>query len=466
MSPPERAKKPLANVDAAWLHMDEPTNLMVITVVCMFDEPFDFGELRKLVEQRLLPFHRFHHRIANVTQQPVWEHDPHFSLNAHVRRVGLAGKGDDAALRELVGDLMSTPLDPAKPLWQITLAERYGKGCALIIRVHHCIGDGVALGHMLGALLDDSVNETAIVAQKNGKAAQPQGALAVLGAALENLGAAVRTSEAVINESWATVTHPERAIGFAGKGVGAVGKIALMSPDPKTALKGPLSVLKGAAWTKAVDLAEVKAVGKVLGGTINDVMMTAVSGGVRRYLRSRKQTVDGLNIRAMMPVNLLPPGSTPAGGNHFGMVYVTLPVGVEDPVERMAAVRRETQTIKDSPEAALGYGIVSAMGATSTEVEHSLLDILCSRATAVLTNVPGPRQTLVMGGKPIRRALFWVPQAGRLGIGLSIFSYAGSIQVGVAADTGLVPNPQALATAIDAELAELVGLERAAEAQW
>lgn len=462
MSSAERTKKPLANVDAAWLHMDEPTNLMVITVVVTFDEPFDFEVLRKLVAQRLLPFHRFRHRIANISSQPAWEHDPHFSLNAHVRRVGLAGKGDDAALRELVGDLMSTPLDPSKPLWQITLAERYGKGSALIIRVHHCIGDGVALGHMLGTLLDDSLNEAPPV-EKNGKSAQAQGPLAALGTAIESLGAAMRTSEAVLNESWATVTHPERAIGFAGKGVGAVGKIALMSPDPRTALKGPLGVVKGAAWTRPVELAELKAIGKVLGGTINDVMMTAVSGGVRRYLRSRKQPVDGVSIRAMMPVNLLPPGAAPPGGNHFGLVYVTLPVGVEDPVERMVQVRRETQAIKDSPEAALGYGIVAAMGATPTGVEHALLETLCSRATAVLTNVPGPRQMLYMGGKAVRRALFWVPQASRLGLGLSIFSYAGSIQVGVAADAGLVPDPEALASAIDAELAELVGLERAVE---
>lgn len=463
MSQPERAKKALDNVDAAWLHMDEPTNLMVVTVACLFDELIEIAALRELVERRLLRFSRFRHRVAGASGQPAWEPDPHFTLAAHVRRVGLPGAGDDAALRELIGDLMSAPLDPAKPLWQITLAERYGGGCAVILRIHHCIGDGVALGHMLGELLDESANSPeprALAPARNGGPPSP---IAALGAAIESLGNVVRTSEAALNEGWATVTHPERALNLAGKGVGAMSKIALMSPDTRTVLKGPLGVIKRAAWTTPAPLTAVKAVGRVLGGTVNDVMLNALSGGLRRYLRARGQPVDGIAIRAMMPVNLLPPGAKPAGGNHFGMVYVTLPVGVEDAVERMEQVRRETLTIKSSPEAALGYGIVSAMGATPTEVEHALVETLCSRATAVLTNVLGPRSTLYLAGRPIRRALFWVPTAGRLGLGLSIFSYAGMVQVGVAADAGLIPDPEALAAAVDAELAELVGLERAVE---
>lgn len=458
MSPNDRARKPLAAVDAAWLHMDEPTNLMVITVACLFDEPLDFAALRATVERRLLPFACFRHRVANRTAQPAWEPDPHFSLGAHMRRVGLPGAGDDAALRELIGDLMSAPLDPAKPLWQMTLAERHGGGCALIARIHHCIGDGVALGHMLGAMLDETPAPALPAPPAHHH--QPT-ALEALGAAIESLGAAVRSSEAALNESWAAVTHPERAFGAAGKGVGALSKIALMPPDSRTIFKGPVGVIKRVAWTAPAPLAELKAAGKVLGGTINDLMLAAVGGGMRRYLLARNQQPDGATVRALMPVNLLPPGARPTGGNHFGMVYVTLPVQLDDPVERMATVRRETSAIKASPEAALGLGILSALGAAPTDLEHALVETLSSRATAVLTNVPGPRATLYLAGKPIRRTLFWVPQAGKLGLGLSIFSYDGAVQVGVASDAGLVPDPERLAAMIDAEIAELIGLERA-----
>jgi WS/DGAT/MGAT family acyltransferase len=458
MSPSDRARRPLEIADAAWLHMDEPTNLMVITIALLFDEPLAIDAVREVVERRLLGFARFRQRVANGTGQPAWEPDPHFTPAAHVHRVRLPGKGDDAALRELLGDLMSTSLDPSKPLWQIILAEGYGKGCALIVRVHHCVGDGVALGHMLGAMFDAGPEATPPAPPH--KPAPATGPLAALGAALENLGAVVRGSEAVLNEGWNTVTHPERAIGMAGKSVGAVSKIALMSPDSATLLKGPLGVIKRAAWTEPVPLDEVKAAGKALGGTINDLLVAAASGGVRHYLEARGQPTDRLTVRAMMPVNLLPPGAAPAGGNHFGMVYIALPVSVEDPAERIRAVQKETAVVKASPEAALGYGIVSALGATPASVEHGLVELLCSRASAVLTNVPGPRATQYLAGKPIRRAMFWVPQAGRLALGISILSYAGKVQIGVAADAGLIPDPQALAAAMDAEIGALLRLER------
>jgi WS/DGAT/MGAT family acyltransferase len=210
-----------------------------------------------------------------------------------------------------------------------------------------------------------------------------------------------------------------------------------------------------------VSLATIKAAGKVLGGTLNDVMLTAVAGGLRRYLLSRGEPVERLTVRGLMPVNLLPPGSTTSAGNHFGMVYVGLPVSIADPVERIAAVRRETSSIKASPEAALGFGILNAMGVSPLDVEHAMVELLCSRATAVVTNVPGPPTTLYLCGKPIKRTVFWVPQAGKLGLGLSIFSYAGQVHMGIAVDVGLVPDAAALAAAVDAEIQELVGLERA-----
>jgi len=460
MSPNERARTPLASVDAAWLHMDEPTNLMAVTICTMLDAPLAFDQLKSAVERRMLPFARMRQRIVTVNGQPGWEPDPHFSLGYHVRRVGVPGDGDDAGLLELIGDMMSVPLDPAKPLWQITLAERYGKGCALITRIHHCICDGVAIGNILGALLDTSPKPAEPAPIKRRAQKQPPSPLAALEAAIESLGAVVRSSEAAINDGWDTVTHPERALGIAGKGVGAAGKIALMSPDSRTLLKGALSVEKRAAWTTSVPLATIKAVGKVLGGTVNDVMLTAMAGGLRRYLLARGDSTEHLTVRGMMPVNLLPPGASPSSGNHFGMVYVGLPVSIADTVARIAAVKRETAAIKSSPEAALGYGILSAMGVTPLGVEHAMVELLCSRATAVITNVTGPPVTLYLCGKPIKRTIFWVPQAGKLGLGLSIFSYAGQLQMGIAADAGLVPDAAALADAVDAEIQDLIGLER------
>jgi diacylglycerol O-acyltransferase len=464
MSSNKPARKPMDSIDAAWLHMDEPTNQMVITICTIFDQPLDLGQVRSAVERRLLPFARLRQRVTTVNGQPNWETVPQVSLGYHIRRVGVPGVGDEAGLLELIGDIMSTPLDPAQPLWQITLAERYGKGCAIIVRLHHCIGDGVAIGYMFDKLLDDmpqAAGPTTNGHSNDHKAHSFTGALGALEAAIEGLGTAVRKSEAVINDGLSVVTHPERVLDIAGRGVSAVSKIALMNPDSLTTFKGTLSIEKRAAWTKPVPLAEIKALGKVLGGTLNDVMLTAAAGGMRRYLQANGESADHLTVRGLMPVNLLPPGSKPPSGNHFGMVYVELPVSIEDPVERIAAVHKETMGIKSSPEAALGYGILNAMGVTPLNVEHAMVDLLCSRATAVVTNVPGPQTIQYFCGKPIRNSIFWVPQAGRLGIGLSIFSYKGEVQMGIATDAALVPDAAELAMAIDAELQELIGLEQA-----
>ncbi|NTV64713.1 MAG: wax ester/triacylglycerol synthase family O-acyltransferase [Oscillochloris sp.] len=461
MSPSERGRTPMASADTAWLHMDEATNLMVVTVCTILDEPIGIDQLKSVVERRLLPFPRMRQRVSKSGGTNSWEISPHFSLGYHVRRVGVPGDGDDAGLLELISDMMSVPFDMAKPLWQMTLAEHYGKGCAIITRLHHCIGDGAAIGHMLGSMLDDSPKPNTVAPLVRRNHQRPASPLAALGAAIENIGAVVRSSEGVLNDSWATMTHPERALGLASKGMGAMGKIALMPPDTRTVFKGPLGVEKRAAWTMPVPLANVKAAGRVLGGTINDVMLTAMAGGLRRYLQSRGSSVDRVMIRGMMPVNLLPANSKPSSGNHFGMVYVGLPVHIEDPVQRIAAVQRETAAIKSSPEAIMGYGIISAMGVAPLDVERAMLDMLCSRATAVITNVAGPQMTLYLCGQPVRRSIFWVPKAGNLGLGLSIFSYAGQIQMGIATDAGLVPDAMALAAAVDAEIQTLVGIERA-----
>ena len=165
-------------------------------------------------------------------------------------------------------------------------------------------------------------------------------------------------------------------------------------------------------------------------------------------------------LRAMVPVNLLPPGAKSNGGNHFGLVYVTVPVGVADPVERMERVRAEMAAIKASPEAYIAYGLVGMLGAIPAEIERAALGALCSMASMVITNVPGARVAGSLAGKTIRRAMFWVPEAGDLGLGLSILSYGGTVQLGVLADAGLVPDPEGIADAFTAECAEMIELAR------
>jgi diacylglycerol O-acyltransferase / wax synthase len=456
MSPAQQPRTPLASVDVAWLHMDEPTNPMVITIAMFFDAPLDYQQLRTRVEERLLAFDRFRQRVVTWRGgTPHWEPDPRFALKAHLHRLGLPGAGGDEELRELLGDLISSPLDPTRPLWQLYLVDHYGAGCVVVVRIHHCLADGMALLQIFNEFLDQPISPAAPAAEALAAAPGP------IDQAFEALGAAVRSTEQALQEGWGWISHPERALGLLGGGAAVLSKLALMGPDAPSILKGKLSGIKRAAWSEPSPLSEIKAVGRVLGGTVNDVILTAVSGALRRYMDARAAPISTRGLRAMVPVNLLPPGARADGGNHFGLVYVTLPVGTDDPVERMARLRREMDSIKASPEAYVAYGLLNVLGVVPVDIEHTLRDALSSMASMVFTNMPGPRAANALVGQPIGRAMFWVPESGNLGLGISILSYAGSVQVGIVTDVNIIPDPEALGVAVDEEFAELFALAHA-----
>ncbi|RRR68347.1 MAG: wax ester/triacylglycerol synthase family O-acyltransferase [Candidatus Viridilinea halotolerans] len=459
MNAAQPPRTPLASVDAAWLHMDDPTNVMVITIAMFFDACLDYQQLRTTVAERLLPFERFRQRIVRGRDdKPHWEADPHFILDAHLHRYGLPGAGGEAELRALISELISTPLDLTRPLWKFFLIEHYGTGCALVLRIHHCMADGMALIEIFNAFLDRPID--APTASNAAPAAAPSGPFSQ---AVASINTALRTTEQIIQRGWGWISRPERALSLLGSGAAAVGKLALMGPDAHSILKGPLSGVKRAAWAETVPLSAIKAVSNVLGGTVNDVLLTAISGALRRYMDAHGAEISPRGLRAIVPVNLLPPGAKPNGGNNFGLVHVTLPVGSDDPVERSARLRREMDAIKASPEAYIGYGALSILGNLPADVEQALVDVLSTMASMVITNVPGPRQSNSLMGHNVARAMFWVPEASRISLGISILSYAGNVQVAIVSDVQTLADPGALGAAIDAEFAELFELARAVE---
>ena len=212
---------------------------------------------------------------------------------------------------------------------------------------------------------------------------------------------------------------------------------------------------KRAAWSQPIPLADVKRVGKLIGGTVNDVLLTTMAGALRGYLIGRGEEVDGKDIRAMIPVNLRPPEEAFKLGNHFGLVVLALPIGLADPIDRLLALKARMDDLKNSPEALVGFTILNAMGLAPTEIESLGVQFFASKATAVMTNVPGPQKRLYFAGAPIENLMFWVPQSGRMGMGVSIFSYAGNVHVGLITDAGLVPNPEEIIAGYHEEFARL-----------
>jgi WS/DGAT/MGAT family acyltransferase len=232
------------------------------------------------------------------------------------------------------------------------------------------------------------------------------------------------------------------------RGAGVLGKLVGAASDPGTSLRGELGPRKKAVWSEPVPLADVKAAGRALGGTVNDVLMTAMTGALRRYLRERGELSAGdsrEDLRAVVPVNLRPLGEAPLTmGNGFGLVFLPLPVGLADPEARLAELRRRMDRLKRSPEAAVLLGILGAVGAGPPAVQDRIVSYLARKVTAVATNVPGPQQKLYLAGAPLETIMAWVPKAGRVGLGISIISYDGDVRLGLAADAGLVPDPEAL----------------------
>jgi WS/DGAT/MGAT family acyltransferase len=450
--------------------MEHPTNLMMISGVMVFSTPMELDRLKATVRQRMLRFDRFRQRVVRPIlpgRRVYWEDDPHFNLDDHIHCIVLPPPGDEKMLQAVVSELMSTQLDLTKPLWEFHLVESYGDGCALIARLHHTIADGIALVHVLLSMTDkDPDAPWPIVTPHESPRRRRSLASTLWRPARSTLKANALALDTLSRESRKMLRHPTNAWGLArlaARTAIATGKLLSPRPDPKTPFKGKLGTAKQAAWSAPIPLTDVKAAGRAMGGTVNDVLLTTVTGALRRYLQSRGEPVDNVNIHAIVPVNLRPLEDEPRLGNSFGTVFLSLPVGIADPVDRLSDLKRRMDDLKDSPEAVVAFALLNLFGMAPDRLQDAALNIFGAKATAVMTNVPGPRETIYLAGAPLDTIMFWVPQSARLGLGVSIISYAGQVRVGVAADRGLVPDPGEIVSQFHAEFQMLLELSRRIE---
>ena len=420
---PPTARQPLSHADLsladrAWLNMDEPTNPMVITALLELDAPLDHAGLVRFVRERLLTEPRFRQRLAPGRSARLrWEDDARFDVRAHVHHVALPRPGDDEALQELVGDLMSTRLDPDRPLWQVHQVDGHDGGSAIVVRLHHAMADGVALVGLLERMVGAEQRDAPVVRGARSAPSLRRGV----------------------------------------EGARAIARLAIMPPDARTPLRGALGLIKRAALSRPWRLADLTAVAHANGGTVNDVLASAVAGGLRRWLGPRGGLRDGLEVRAILPVNLRDVRSDHALGNRFGLVFLPLPVGIADGRARLAEVVRRTRVLKDGPEAAATYEVLGAMALAPRPVEDLGVTYFGAKATLVFTDLAGPREPVTIAGGRVRSIAFWAPQAARLGLGVSALSYAGELRVGVASDAGIVADPREIVAGLEAEIASLYG---------
>ena len=429
------SRERISGVDTAWLRMDNPTNLMMIVGVMMFAERLELDAVKRIIAERFLSFPRLRCRAVQDAAGAWWETDETLDIDWHVRRHARRGRLGKAALESLVSELASTPLDPGRPLWQFHVVD-FGAGSALIIRIHHCYADGIALIQVLLSM----THATA----RGSLSMKPR-------VARETPKGASDFWEQVVKPVTGALANPLEAAGAlqdtARKGVdlaAEIARLATMGRDAETRFKGTLGTRKRVAWATPLPLDEVKSVGKALGCSINDVLLSMAAGALRDYLEERGDPVEDLEIRAIVPVNLRPAAQAGSLGNQFGLVFLGLPIGIAHPLERLYEVRSRMKALKGSYQPLIALGLLTAVGYGPRALQDQVTQLLGQNASLVMTNVPGPQHALYFAGRRIVEQDFWVPQSGGIGMGVSILSYDGRIQFGVITDAGLVPDPDAI----------------------
>lgn len=468
-----KARERISSVDTAWLRMDRPSNLMQIVGVMIFDGRMDYERLKRTVAHRMLRYRRFRQIAAQNADGAWWIDDADFDIDVHLRHSLLPAPGDKNELQKFVAELASEPLNPAHPRWEFHLVETMDGDSALVARIHHAIADGIALIGVMDSLTDTQADApedggllpwTASVGKAEDEVDTHANDLFwrwIYAPMTDATQASIRLGGKLWGKYLDLLTHPTRVFDYtriAGAVAGEIAKLALMPNDTQTRFKGIPGTGKRVAWSEPISLPEVKAVGKVLGCSVNDMLLASVAGALRAYLQEKGDHVGDAEIRALVPVNLRAPGDFEDLGNRFGLVALELPVGIDNPLTRLYVTRARMEALKDSYQAMLTFSILGAVGMAPKFVQEQVLDLLAGKATAVMTNVPGPQQTRYLAGTRLKQQMFWVPQSGNIGMGVSILSYDNKVQFGLITDKGLVDDPQRIVERFTGEFEKLLWL--------
>jgi WS/DGAT/MGAT family acyltransferase len=452
----------MSAVDTAWLRMDRPTNLMMIVGVMVFNHRMDFDRLRDTIETRLVGrYRRFRQVASEEITGAFWQDDPDFDIDAHLRRRALPAGAGKKELQALASELSVLPLNPGKPLWRFDLIENYNGGSAMVVRIHHSIADGIALVGVILSLTDltpDVDPQTAVATESDKTEGEyvPAGLIENLAGLLTSV---VNRGTELGGRAMGLASDPDRISTYGRHGIGLLtelAKLLAMPPDSPTRLKGKTGTVKRVAWSELIPLNEVKALGKALGCSVNDVLLSAVAGAFRAYFLQKGETVRDVEVRAMIPVNLRSARDEGTLGNRFGLGTLSLPLHEGNPFARLFMVRTRMNELKSSYQPPLTLGILAAVGVAPKIVQQQFLDILAAKASTVMTNVPGPKQPLYLAGSRLDQVMFWVPQSGDIGIGVSILSYNDNVQFGLITDHNFVPDPENIAPLFAAEFEKML----------
>ena len=451
----------LSGLDASFLHLEDGSAHMHVASVIVFEgEAPQYDDLLGHLERRLHLVPRYRQRLGFVPLgqgRPRWVDDPHLNLRYHLRHAGLPAPGSEEQLRELAGRVFAQPLDRDKPLWELWLVDGLEGGrFAMLAKTHHALVDGIAGVDILTVLFDTSP-EPAVPADP-GRPWLPRPmptAAQLLGEALleratvpaeaaRSVRALFRAPRAVAREAVETAA-----------GLGAMAWAGL-SPAPSSPYNRPIGPHRRFTWVRA-NLADVKAIKDELGGTVNDVVLTAVAGALGRHLRRRGTRTDGLELKAMVPVSVRSPDHTGDLGNRVAAMMAPLPVWCQDPYARQQIVRESMEYLKDSGQAVGAQALTELSGFAPPTIMGQAARLMSRQRffNLVITNVPGPQIPLYMLGRRTLDPFPLVPLAKNQGLGIAIMSYDGRMNFGLVGDYDVMYDLDDLALDLHESLAEL-----------
>ncbi len=418
------------------------------------------GEVRSAVAGRLAQVPRYRQKVRFVPLalgRPTWVDDPHFNLEYHVRRTALPAPGGDEELRNLVGRVMSQQLDRAKPLWEMWVAEGLGDGrWALISKTHHCMVDGVSATDLMSVILskDREVEPTEL---EDWKAEPEPNSVELI---THSLALRAASPYEALRTVLAAARGPRRVVRKAVDTTrGAANLGSLLNPNPTSSLNGPIGPHRRWDWARA-RLSDIKQIREAHGGTVNDVVLAAITNGFRELLMSRGERVEGRVIRSLIPVSVRTEDEHGTYDNKVSAMFAELPIEIEDPVGRLRSLHEQMQDLKHSGQAVAAERL-TALGGFAPAMLLSLGGRVATRlpqssVNTVTTNVPGPQKPLYLARRRMLEAFPFVPLGGHVRVGVAIFSYDGGINFGVTGDYDTAPDIRRLCDGIENGVAELV----------
>jgi diacylglycerol O-acyltransferase len=442
--------------DATFLHVENDVTPMHIGGVSIFEgPPPPFRELRAMVEGKLPLTPRYRQKVRFVPLgmgEPVWVDDPHFNIGYHLRHSAVPSPGTEKQLRATAARVFSQHLDRSKPLWEIWMVEGLeDERWALLSKVHHCMVDGVAATDMMSLMFGESAKPT------NGEVWQPEPEPSGLDLIAYSARHRVRDPAAQIRFALRAPTEVLRGLAGAARAIAA----AAPAMRPATSsLTGPIGPHRVWSWAN-VPLADVKQVRAGLGGTVNDVVLTLITNGYRELLEVRGEPISGdTAVRTMVPVSVRGPGERGEYNNRVSAVFARLPVGIDDPAERLGAIREQMDGIKTSKQAVAGDALAQLSGfappmllALGSRVATRSARLNMDTAT---TNVPGPQHAMHTLDRTLLASYPYVPIVGTIRIVVAIFSYDGQLYFGVTGDRDHAPDVDVLTRGIEADVGRLL----------